>query len=94
MYYFAVMRAAEIILSEDERTALEGWVRATKTQRRTHWRARAGRLGHDGSPLSHLLEVLMYELDGHCALADCRGDSLDRIGSHVSCGEDAWTAGL
>jgi transposase len=34
------MRAAEIILSEDERTALEGWVRATKTQRRTHWRAR------------------------------------------------------
>ena len=34
------MRAAEIILSEDERTALQGWVRATKTQRRKHWRAR------------------------------------------------------
>jgi hypothetical protein len=37
----------------------------------------AGWLGHNGSPFSPLLEVLMHELDGHRALTDGRGDALD-----------------
>ena len=37
----------------------------------------AGWLGHNGSPFSSLLEVLMHELDGHGALTDGRGDALD-----------------
>jgi hypothetical protein len=40
MRYSAVTRAAEIILSEDKRTAPEGQVRATKTAQRKHFRAR------------------------------------------------------
>ena len=52
-------------------------------------------LWHDRSPLFlHFFEVFMHELDGHRAFADGRGDALDRIGSHVSRGEYAWTAGL
>jgi hypothetical protein len=37
----------------------------------------AGWLGHNGSPFSSLLEVLVHELDGHGALTDGRGDALD-----------------
>ena len=36
----------------------------------------------------------MHELDGHRALADGRGDALDRAGPHVPSGEHAGAAGL
>jgi transposase len=34
------MRAADIALTEEERMALQGWIRAAKTERRLHFRAR------------------------------------------------------
>src|SRR4051812_22975232 len=42
----------------------------------------------------HLFEILVHELDGHGALADCGSDSLDGTGSHVPGGKDAGMAGL
>src|SRR5438132_8185036 len=51
-----------------------------------------------GSPLtesfSHLLQILVNKLNGHGALADRRGDALDRAGAHVPRGEHASVAGL
>ena len=34
------MKAAEITLTEEERATLQGWVRASETERRKHFRAR------------------------------------------------------
>src|SRR5437763_4147280 len=36
----------------------------------------------------------MYELNGHCPLADAGGDTLNRAVAHISGGEDAGDAGL
>ena len=46
------------------------------------------------SALSHLLQVLMDELDRHAPLADRRGDTLDQARVHVSRREHAGPAGL
>ena len=50
--------------------------------------------GAEDTGRSHLLEVLVDELDGHRAFADGRGDALDRAGPHVARGEDARPARL
>src|SRR5947209_5659843 len=40
--------------------------------------AAVGALRRNGPTCSHLLQVLMHELDGHRALAHGRGDAFDR----------------
>src|SRR5712692_5371534 len=54
----------------------------------------AGWLWHESPPFSHLLEVLMHELDRHRALADRGSDAFDRVGPHVAGREHAGAAGL
>src|SRR6516225_11228489 len=40
MCYSVAMKAAELALTEQERSTLQGWMRAGKTERRRHFRAR------------------------------------------------------
>ena len=46
-----------------------------------------------GQAFSHLLQILVYKLDCHRALAHRRGDAIDRAGAHVPCGENASWSG-